>query len=105
MSNRDFGEAETSVGIPPSHVIVLRSPFSTSETLDRLATLAGLDLPLRALAWTDDAGDTWLSYVDPDHLHARYQISRELTSRLEGIHALCRDAVADDARSQVTDGS
>lgn len=152
MSNRDSNESKTIEGTPRSHVVVLRSPFSTSETLDRLATLAvargltvfariefsrdaaaagitlapmaqlvfgnpragtpvlaaapmaGLDLPLRALAWTDDAGDTWLSYVDPDDLHARYRISRELTSKLEGIHALCRDAVADDSRSAVTDG-
>ena len=26
---------------------------------------AGIDLPLKALAWTDESGQTWLSYNDP----------------------------------------
>ena len=29
------------------------------------APTAGIDLPLKALIWQDDAGATWLSYNDP----------------------------------------
>ncbi len=32
----------------------------------------GFDLPMKALAWTDDAGKTWLSVTDPQALKLRY---------------------------------
>lgn len=33
---------------------------------------AGIDLPLKALAWQDEAGQVWLGMVDPAVLKARY---------------------------------
>ena len=37
----------------------------------------GIDLPLKALVWQDAAGDTWLSYNDPDWLAKRHGLSSE----------------------------
>ncbi len=36
---------------------------------------AGIDLPLRALAWQDEAGQVWLAMVDPQVLKTRYALS------------------------------
>lgn len=33
---------------------------------------AGIDLPLKALAWQDEAGQVWLGMADPAVLKARY---------------------------------
>jgi uncharacterized protein (DUF302 family) len=58
------------------------------------APLAGLDLPLRALAWTDAGGQAWLSYPDPRAVHTRYDLPAAVTAGLQVVHALCADAVA-----------
>lgn len=34
----------------------------------------GIDLPLKALAWEDASGQTWLSYNDPHYLAERHGI-------------------------------
>lgn len=57
------------------------------------APLAGLELPLRALAWTDADGLTWLSYSDPNESLARYALPDSVTAGLQIIHMLCREAV------------
>ena len=51
------------------------------------APLAALDLPLKVLVWADDR-QTKVSYVDPDALAARYDLSDDLAARLVGINAL-----------------
>ncbi len=33
-----------------------------------------IDLPMRVLAWEDDKGKTWIAYVPPKTLKARYKI-------------------------------
>jgi uncharacterized protein (DUF302 family) len=34
----------------------------------------GIDLPLEALVWEDDHGQTWLSYNDPKYLARRHEL-------------------------------
>ena len=36
------------------------------------AQSAGIDLPLKALAWEDASGQVWLGYNDPQFLAARH---------------------------------
>ncbi len=38
---------------------------------------AGIDLPLRALAWQDQAGQVWLGMVDPQALKQRYALGSD----------------------------
>lgn len=35
---------------------------------------AGIDLPLKALAWEDENGVTWLSYNDPHWIATRHEL-------------------------------
>jgi uncharacterized protein (DUF302 family) len=56
--------------------------------------LAGLALPLRALAWEDADGHSWLSYEAPAALIERFGLPAELTANIAGLRALCEAAVA-----------
>jgi len=39
------------------------------------AQSAGIDLPLKALAWQDEQGQVWLGYNDPAYLAKRHEIA------------------------------
>jgi uncharacterized protein (DUF302 family) len=53
----------------------------------------GIDLPLKALAWEDEAGATHLSYNDPKWLAARHGIGREGDDTVATMSAML-DALA-----------
>jgi uncharacterized protein (DUF302 family) len=56
--------------------------------------VSGLALPLRALAWEDADGHSWLSYEVPATLIERFKLPVELTANIAGLRALCEAAVA-----------
>jgi uncharacterized protein (DUF302 family) len=56
------------------------------------AQTAGIDLPLKALAWQDAGGQVWLGYNDPRFLAARHgagdcAVVPNLQKALEGLAA------------------
>jgi uncharacterized protein (DUF302 family) len=57
------------------------------------APLSALDLPLKVLVWDND-GQTNVTYVSPDALAARYDLSPDLAARLAGINPLTDALVA-----------
>jgi uncharacterized protein (DUF302 family) len=48
----------------------------------------GIDLPLKALAWQDAAGQTWLTYNDPVWLTARHDIEALGTAPATAMRSL-----------------
>jgi uncharacterized protein (DUF302 family) len=54
----------------------------------------GLALPLRALAWEDAEGHSWLSYEAPAALIARFGLPTSLLANIAGLRALCEAAVS-----------
>jgi uncharacterized protein (DUF302 family) len=54
---------------------------------------AAIDLPMKALAWTDKDGRVWLTYNSPELLHERHGVPAELTSKLEIVGALLERTV------------
>lgn len=64
-----------SVGIPlrPTELLMFGNPklgthmFTSNQT-------AGIDLPLKALAWEDEKGQVWLTYNDPAYVANRHNI-------------------------------
>jgi uncharacterized protein (DUF302 family) len=55
------------------------------------AQTAGIDLPLKALAWEDASGQVWLGYNDPQYLAARHgakdcgAVAANLRKALDGL--------------------
>ena len=45
----------------------------------------GIDLPLKALAWLDDAGKTWLTYNDPQWIAQRHRLGHELDPNVKAL--------------------
>ena len=56
--------------------------------------VAGLALPLRALAWEDADGHSWLSYESPETLLSRFSLPATLAANIAGVRALCEAAVS-----------
>lgn len=55
---------------------------------------AGIDLPMKALAWEDAAGKTWLSYNDPAWIATRHALSPETAKVIEALSAGLKGATA-----------
>jgi len=48
---------------------------------------AGIDLPVKALAWEDEAGKVWLTYNEAEWLAARHQLGAASADALKAIGA------------------
>lgn len=58
---------------------------------------AGIDLPLRALAWQDEAGQVWLGMVDPQALKRRYALGAQCDGAVTAMEAAVRKFLGDGA--------
>ena len=73
-------------------LILFGNPTAGTPVMEA-APLSALDLPLKVLIWTDGE-QTKVSYVAPDALARRYQLTPELRDNLSGIDALTDALVA-----------
>jgi uncharacterized protein (DUF302 family) len=87
------GEAsDVGLDLRDTKVVMFGSPQAGTPVMVA-EPLAALDLPLKALIWSD--GDqTKVSYTAPSALAARYGLADELAARLAGIDAVT-DAIID----------
>jgi uncharacterized protein (DUF302 family) len=86
------GEAERNgLDLRATKLVIFGSPTAGTPVMQAVP-LSALDLPLKVLIW-DDAGQTTISYVDPDALARRHHLSEDLAARLAGIGPLT-DALA-----------
>jgi len=56
----------------PTELLVFGNPQGGTPLME-CAQTAGIDLPLKVLAWQDGAGQSWLGYNDPAFLAKRHQ--------------------------------
>jgi uncharacterized protein (DUF302 family) len=93
----DHAAGATSVGLPlrPTELLIFGNARGGTPLM-QLAQTIGIDLPLKALAWEDAAGKTWLSYNDPVWLAARHGVAEQsaaVTKTLaNALAALAREA-------------
>ena len=75
------------VGIPlrPTELLVFGNPKLGSHMFTSNQT-AGIDLPLKALAWQDAKGDVYLTYNDPAYIAKRHHINdrAEILKKMSG---------------------
>src|ERR1700716_3098383 len=67
------GAAEVGLALRPTELLVFGNARGGTPLMQARQTV-GIDLPLKALAWEDAAGQTWLAYNDPVWLTARHGI-------------------------------
>ncbi|MGI9383717.1 MAG: DUF302 domain-containing protein [Methyloligellaceae bacterium] len=58
----------------PTQLLIFGNP-KLGTPLMQAERKIGLDLPMKALAWEDDAGKVWLAYGAPADLKKRYGVS------------------------------
>jgi uncharacterized protein (DUF302 family) len=69
----DHAAGATRVGktLRPTELLIFGNPQGGTPLME-CAQSAGIDLPLKALAWEDAQGQTWLGYNDPAWLAQRH---------------------------------
>jgi uncharacterized protein (DUF302 family) len=74
----DHGAGATSAGLPlrPTELLVFGNARGGTPLMQSQQTI-GIDLPLKALAFEDAAGKTWLSYNEPAWLAARHGLAEQ----------------------------
>lgn len=85
------GAAKVGATLRPTELIIFGNP-KAGTPLMQCAQTAGLDLPLKALAWQDADGRTWLGYTHPAVLGARHgaadcPVLPRMAQALEGLAA------------------
>jgi uncharacterized protein (DUF302 family) len=91
----DFARDAAAVGLTLAPMIQLVFGNSRAGTpLLAANPVVGLVLPLRALAWEDADGHSWLSYEAPAAVIERFHLPSELSANIAGLKALCEAAVA-----------
>jgi uncharacterized protein (DUF302 family) len=87
------GEAKkVGMEMRPTQLVIFGSPKGGTPLMVAAPSLA-IDLPLKALAWQDEAGKVWLSYNSPEYLQQRHGIPADLLKNIAGVGALIQKAV------------
>jgi uncharacterized protein (DUF302 family) len=86
------GAARIGQSLRPTEVLIFGHPQGGTPLM-HCAQTAGIDLPLKALVWQDEAGKVWLGYNDPVYLARRHasgecgEVVRNMSQALAGFAA------------------
>jgi uncharacterized protein (DUF302 family) len=69
------GAAEVGLSLRPTDVLLFGNAKAGTPLMQSVQTI-GIDLPLKVLVWQDAAGDTWLSYNDPQWIAKRHGLGQ-----------------------------
>ncbi len=87
--------AEVGMELRPTEVLIFGNPQAGTPLMQAMQT-TGIDLPLKALVWRDEAGTTWLAYNDPRWLAKRHTIDagldRIVATMADVLTALAKEA-------------
>jgi uncharacterized protein (DUF302 family) len=93
LARIDHAEAAAKVGLMlrPTELLIFGNAKAGTPLMQTAQTM-GIDLPLKALVWEDEASQTWLAYDDPEWLAARHgdlpgvwQILGSMTTMLAAV--------------------
>lgn len=71
--SHDNGAKKVGIELRPTELLIFGNPKLGSHFFTSNQT-AGIDLPLKALAWKDKNGQVWLTYNDPQYIADRHSI-------------------------------
>jgi len=90
--NHSGDAARVGLEMNPTELLIFGSSKAGTPLMVASPT-AAIDLPLKALAWSDADGNVWLSHNSPEYLAERHSIPSHLLRNIAGIRALCEEAV------------
>jgi uncharacterized protein (DUF302 family) len=68
------GAKKAGIALRPTELLIFGNPKMGSHFFTSNQT-AGIDLPMKALAWKDKKGQVWLTYNDPIYIANRHGIN------------------------------
>ena len=91
--SHDEGGKKAGIPLRPTELLIFGNPkmgthfFTSNQT-------AGIDLPMKALAWKDKDGTVWLTYNDPSYIADRHSIGNrsEIVNKMTGALNKMTDA-------------
>lgn len=86
------------IDLRPTELLIFGNPKLGSHFFTSNQT-AGIDLPMKALAWQDENGQVWLSYNDPAYIARRHNIQdrEEIKAKMQtALDKLTSAAVTED---------
>jgi uncharacterized protein (DUF302 family) len=83
--------ARAGLTMRPEQLLVFGNP-KAGTPLMIASPAAGLDLPIKALAFEDEAGKTWLAYNDPHYIVQRHGLAEALAANLAAVIPLLEQA-------------
>ena len=83
--SHDAGAKKVGIDLRPTELLIFGNPKLGSHMFTSNQT-AGIDLPLKALAWEDEKGQVWLTYNDPAYIAKRHGIGdrNEIVMKMTG---------------------
>ena len=79
----DAAAKKVGISLRPTELLIFGNPKLGSHFFTSQQT-AGIDLPMKALAWQDKNGQVWLTYNDPHYIADRHGIKNrpEIVSKM-----------------------
>jgi uncharacterized protein (DUF302 family) len=92
----DFSGDAGRAGLPmrPEQMLIFGNP-KAGTPLMLSAPTAGLDLPLKLLAWEAADGKVWAAYNEPEYVIKRHGLPASLAANLAAVLPLIERAVAE----------
>lgn len=88
--SQDAGAKKAGISLRPTELLIFGNPKLGSHFFTS-AQSAGIDLPMKALAWEDAQGQVWLGYNDPAYIARRHRIGdrddiiKKMTAALDAM--------------------
>jgi uncharacterized protein (DUF302 family) len=80
------GATQAGLSLRPTDVLFFGNAKAGTPLMQSIQTV-GIDVPLKVLVWQDAAGDTWLSYNDPQWIARRHGLGREHEATVSAMSA------------------
>ena len=84
--NHARGAEEVGLILRPTELLIFGNPMGGTPLMQDKQT-AGIDLPVKALAWEDEKGTVWLTYNEAAWLATRHELGDSSKKAVEAIEA------------------
>lgn len=92
------GAAAVGLKLRPTELLIFGNARGGTPLMEADQRI-GIDLPLKALVYQDEAGKVWLAYIDPRWLARRYGLSAAVAANVEGLSKALGSVAAAAAKS------
>jgi len=80
------GAEEAGLALRPTELLIFGNPRGGTPLMQDKQT-AGIDLPVKALAWEDEKGSVWLTYNEAAWLATRHGLGESSKNAVEAMEA------------------